>query len=114
MAFVRDGNTCIFKMDKVICKYFKKGGKPFPCHNPQSIMFFFANRSSGGSSFIARKTGQIFTFEDLYKGIPSVLKSKVKLCSLVRNPPLSLYLLYTVPSTMSRILEEQFVLFLNC
>ena len=46
--------------------------------------------------------------------IPSVLKSKVKLSSLVRNPPLSLYLLYTVPSTMSRILEEQFVLFLNC
>jgi len=77
-------------------------------------MFFFANRCSGGSSFIAKKTGQIFTFEDLYKGIPSVLKSKVKLSSLVRNSPLSLYLFYIVPSTMTLILEEQFGLFLNC
>ena len=63
---------------------------------------------------MARKTGQIFTFEDLNKSIPSVLKSKVKLSSLVRNPPLSLYVLYTVPLTMSLIFEEWFGVFLHC
>ena len=47
-------------------------GFPFPCHSPQRIRFFFANRSSGGSSFTARKTGQILTVEDLYKEMPSV------------------------------------------
>ena len=82
-----------------ISKKVENLGFPFPCHNPQSITFFFANRFSGGSSLMARKTGQIFTFEDLYKGMPSVLKSKVKLSSLVRNFPLSLCFLYNVSDT---------------
>ena len=32
-----------------------------------------------------RKTGHILAFEDLYKGMPSVLKSKVKLSSFCLN-----------------------------
>lgn len=81
-------------------------GFPFPCQRPQRIIFFFANRSSGGSSLTARKTGHILIFEDLYKGIPFVSKSKVKWSSLVRNPPFYLNFLYSVPSTISLIFEE--------
>lgn len=69
-------------------------------------LYFFANCTSRGSSLIARKTGPILTFEDLYKGMPSVLKSKVKWSSLVRNPPFCLNFLYSIPSTMSLIIEQ--------
>ena len=91
-------------------------GFPFPLpYNRQIEYHVLLCKSFFWGKFIySQKKLAMFTFEDLNKGIPSVLKSKVKLSSLVRHSPLSLYLLYTVPSTMSVILEEQFGLFLNC
>lgn len=57
----------------------------------------------GGNSLIARYTGQSPTPDDLNSGIPSVLKIRLKLFWLARNPPGWQYFWYSSPSMMSLI-----------